>query len=912
MAQSTSPQSGTRSFDYPSLEKPAIIFPNSSLVVRPNGYVLHVSVSVESRYKIYTGDIFHLPGFISSVEDRSNPKNIQAEETKLAFPASVRLTPVQWNGENAFLVELEEEGEADQQAGSGLCESGTGCQETLEGNPALFSRFLTHDSPLRAAETQFQGLLETLRMVAILLKLDGTILSVNNFVLELTGYGREEAIGKNWFDLMLPDEERPVVQNMFQQMVEQNIVEPYAQNHILTRSGERRLIAFNSSLLYDPMGNLTGIASLGEDITERDRAEKIQETVYFISQQASSIYTTEELYPVIHQGLAQIMPVDNFFISLYDPIQDTVSFPYYIDQYDSPPGQTPAGRGLTEYVLRTGRPLLTSPEIFDDLIARGEVEPVGSRPVDWLGVPLKIGSRTIGVMVVQSYSEWTRFDQRDLQMLDFVSTQIAMTIERKRAEQALRENEEKYRALVEAASSAIFLETRDGKILDSNGAACQMLGYTKEELLQMHVKDIVPEHVLKTLSFAVREEDELGRYHWESVNQHKDGTMIPVDVSTRLVEIGGQTFSVVFIDNISDRKQREREMEAIAGVSAALRTAITLADILPVILQQLVDRLSVHGAFISLRNPASGEVRVELGCGTWAALNGKDLPDRPSLCCQVLETGKMYFNNQANHDDLFPFPDLIDGVQAIASVPLITQGQIYGALTVGYERPIQPAEVNILTAISDIAASAIQRARLFEKTSQQAKELSEAYDATIEGWALALELRDKETQGHSRNVTAMTLRLAAVLGLDEEARVHIRRGALLHDIGKMAIPDNILLKPGPLTDEEWITMRKHPQYAYQMLSSIRYLHPALDIPCCHHEKWDGTGYPRGLQGEAIPLYARIFAVVDVMDALTSNRPYRPAWTRDEALNYIQRQANKHFDPRVVEAFLKLFPNEEAG
>jgi PAS domain S-box-containing protein/putative nucleotidyltransferase with HDIG domain len=897
MAQSTSPQSETRAFDYPSLEKPAVVFPNYSLVVRPNGYVLHVSVSAESRYKIYTGSIFHLPGFISSEADGSNPKIIRAEETQMAFPASVRLTQTHWNGENAFLVELEEDGDNDRPA--------------IEDNPALLARFLTHDSPLRAAETQFRDLLETVRMVVVLLKLDGTILLVNNFILELTGYRREEMIGKNWFDLMLTDDERPVLLNVFQRMSEQNtIIEPYAQNHIITRSGERRLIAFNSSLLRDPMGNLTSIVSLGEDITERDRAEKIQETVYFISQQASSIYTTEELYPVIHQGLAQIMPVDNFFISLYDAIQDTVSFPYYIDQYDSPPGQTPAGRGLTEYVLRTGRPLLTSPEIFDDLVARGEVEPVGSRPVDWLGVPLKIGSRAIGVMVVQSYSERTRFDQRDLQMLDFVSTQIAMTIERKRAEQALRENEEKYRALVEAASSAIFLEARDGKILDSNSAACQMLGYSKEELLQMHVKDIVPDHVLKMLPSIAHIEDDLGRYHWESANQHKDGTIIPVDVSTRLVEIGGQTLSVVFIDNISERKQREREMEAIAGVSAALRTAITLADILPVILQQLVDRLSVHGAFISLRNPVSGEVRVELGCGTWAALNGRFLPDRPSLCGQVLETGKMYFNNQANQDELFPFPDLIDGVKAIASVPLITQGQIYGALTVGYERPIQPAEVNILTAISDIAASAIQRARLFEKTSQQAKELSEAYDATIEGWALALELRDQETQGHSLRVTDLTLKLAAALGLDEEARVHIRRGALLHDIGKMAIPDNILLKPGPLTDEEWISMRKHPQHAYQMLSSIRYLHPALDIPYCHHEKWDGIGYPRGLKGEAIPLYARIFAVVDVMDALTSRRPYRPAWTPKEALNYIQRQADKHFDPCVVDAFVKLFPDEE--
>ncbi len=174
--------------------------------------------------------------------------------------------------------------------------------------------------------------------------------------------------------------------------------------------------------------------------------------------------------------------------------------------------------------------------------------------------------------------------------------------------------------------------------------------------------------------------------------------------------------------------------------------------------------------------------------------------------------------------------------------------------------------------------------------------------------AHALDLKDKETEGHSRRVTEMTISVARKMAMKNEDLAHVRRGALLHDIGKMGIPDGILLKPGKLTDEEWEIMRRHPSYAYEMLLPIAYLRPALDIPCCHHEKWDGSGYPRGLKAEQIPLAARIFAVVDVYDALTSDRPYRPGWTKEQALKHIREQRGRHFDPRVVEIFLQEMEN----
>jgi len=190
--------------------------------------------------------------------------------------------------------------------------------------------------------------------------------------------------------------------------------------------------------------------------------------------------------------------------------------------------------------------------------------------------------------------------------------------------------------------------------------------------------------------------------------------------------------------------------------------------------------------------------------------------------------------------------------------------------------------------------------------------LSLAYDDTIDGWSRALDLRDRETEGHSRRVTELTLELARRIGVPEDELVHIRRGAGLHDIGKMGIPDAILLKPGQLTAQEWETMRMHPILAFDLLNPIEFLRPALEIPYCHHEKWDGSGYPRGLQGDQIPLSARIFAVIDVWDALTHDRPYRKAWSRDAALAYIREQSGKHFDPRVAELFIAMLEDHHLG
>ncbi|MGY2895053.1 putative nucleotidyltransferase with HDIG domain [Deinococcus sp. UYEF24] len=250
-------------------------------------------------------------------------------------------------------------------------------------------------------------------------------------------------------------------------------------------------------------------------------------------------------------------------------------------------------------------------------------------------------------------------------------------------------------------------------------------------------------------------------------------------------------------------------------------------------------------------------------------------------------------------------------IMAYYGAPIITKGKVLGVIEVLHHKPFEPSPAWLETFdnFNDQAAIAVDSSSLFTELERRNLELRLAYDETIEGWARALDLRDKETEGHSRRVTELTVALCQRLGLYSEQLVQVRRGALLHDIGKMGIPDAVLLKPGPLTDEEWIRMKKHSGYAVDLLSPIQFLRPAMDIPRHHHEKWDGTGYPLGLQGWAIPLMARAFAVVDVYDALTSDRPYRDAWTKERALEHIQIGAGTHFDPAVVQIFIQMLQSD---
>ena len=354
-----------------------------------------------------------------------------------------------------------------------------------------------------------------------------------------------------------------------------------------------------------------------------------------------------------------------------------------------------------------------------------------------------------------------------------------------------------------------------------------------------------------------------------------------------------------------------RRLQALQSIDRSILGSVDLALTMDIVLTQVLSQLNVDAADILLFNLNTHTLDFAAGHGFRTnALQHTHLRLGEGGAGRAAQERTIYSISDLNqHHTGFLRSPLFREERFIENyaVPLITKGQLKGVMEIFHRSPLHPDQnwLEFLKALAGQAAIAIDNAELFANLQIANDELLQAYDSTIEGWSHALDLRDRETEGHSQRVTELTLRLARAYGLGEKDLVHIRWGALLHDIGKMGIPDSILLKPGPLTPEEWETMHRHPVHAYEFIFPIHYLRPALEIPYCHHEKWDGSGYPRGLKGEEIPLSARLFAVVDVWDALRSDRPYRKAWSPEEALAHIKEQANKHFDPQVVELFLQI-------
>ncbi len=395
---------------------------------------------------------------------------------------------------------------------------------------------------------------------------------------------------------------------------------------------------------------------------------------------------------------------------------------------------------------------------------------------------------------------------------------------------------------------------------------------------------------------------------------------LPLDryhpLDAELLTVVGNTAALA-LENarlFTEARRHLGQTQALHAIDVAISGSVDLRVILEVALTQVLVQLRVDAALVRLldahtqlltpaasrgfRNSAVCQARVRVGTALAGAV--------------ALECRRLVVPDLAAYPDAELSPEFLsaEGFRAYVGAPLVAKGQVLGVLEVFQREPLalDTDWLEFLDALAGQVAIAVDNAGLFTELRRSYQELSLAYDATIEGWSRALDIRDKETEGHTRRVADLAVHLARALGLSPADIVHIRRGALLHDIGKLGVPDAILLKPGPLTEAEWAIMRRHPALAYELLAPITYLQPALDIPYAHHEKWDGSGYPRGLKGDAIPLAARLFAIVDVWDALRSDRPYRPAWPVERVLAHLRAQAGTHFDPRVVDVFLGLLAN----
>ena len=356
-----------------------------------------------------------------------------------------------------------------------------------------------------------------------------------------------------------------------------------------------------------------------------------------------------------------------------------------------------------------------------------------------------------------------------------------------------------------------------------------------------------------------------------------------------------------------DIERMLQKMERLMEINITLNSTLELDEVLDLIIANAVEMLESEAGSILLYNGEQNCLNFSASTSAKSkTLTGILIPLSDSLAGAIFTRNEHLIVNDVANDvrhNASVAAQINFQTRSLLGVPMRIQDRVTGVLEALNKKNggFTEEDAKLLTAIASQAAVAIENAQLV-------KALQESYESTLEGWAAALDLRDKETEGHSQRVTVVSLQLAQAMGLSKEFLMHLRQGALLHDIGKMAVPDHILHKKGPLTDEEKAIMRQHPVHAYNMLYPIAYLRAALDIPYCHHEKWDGSGYPRGLKGEEIPLAARIFSVIDVWDALRSDRPYRAAWTAQETLDYLQEEAGKSFDPLVVARFAEILPS----
>lgn len=499
---------------------------------------------------------------------------------------------------------------------------------------------------------------------------------------------------------------------------------------------------------------------------------------------------------------------------------------------------------------------------------------------------------------------------------------------RSREEQFYRRSQDNLPQIIRHLPVAACIIDRQSRIyLEANERFVELVGVSREAVVGQREEDLPAglgiANLDKILS-NLNQGDVCADYNLLLFNQK--GRLIKTQVNAAAVRCLGRPAVLVSLSPLRRETFLPRSTEQDTRLAAAGEIGRSLLELID--LPEIYRRLA---ASIYQLNPAVNTIYVSLFDGRRkrlvcayaeherVPLDASLVPDihldeqgEQCLQSQVVLTG----NAQAIDDlqSIYPLSHRNHTYKAPGKpprsavyLPMSSKGAKIGLVQIHSQQPgrFTQTDTALFGLVVNTAAIAIRNAQLAQNLERTTLDLAQTYDATIDGWTRALELRDFTTERHTQRVVSITLELSKKLGLDERDLLRVRRGALLHDIGKMGIPDQILLKPGPLDDSEWRIMRRHPVYAYELLRPIPHFNEILEIPYCHHEKWDGSGYPRRLRGEEIPLSARIFSIVDVWDALSSNRPYRAAWPSNQVVDYINYQSNKHFEPEVTRAFLDL-------
>jgi PAS domain S-box-containing protein len=930
------------------------------------------------------------------------------------------------------------------------------------------------EAALVASEKRFRALLENSADAVALLNQQAQLLYFASPAAEqILGYTMNENTGRNVFDLIHPadlPQVTPQLQNLLQQPQSTTSIEL----RLLHKDGSWRWVrATGTNLLNDPA--VQAVVINYRDITQRKLAENRLAAFAGLAHQLASTRTSEEASRLIVDVADTLIGWDACILHLYSAEKDVVTPVLNIDIVDGQRSDVAAAYSgppsvMARRVLNEGKTRHTPQDTDTPLVSFGDMN---RETPSRLFVPIRNGTKINGILSIQSYTP-DAYNDEDLNTLQALADLCGGALDRLQTIEQIQFQA----SLLNRIGQAVIATDRNGLIIYWNLSAETLYGWSENEALGLNIVEIVPTALIHRAAFRVIRHITKGEsWSGEFTVRRRDGGSFPVLITnTPIYDTKGRLAGVVGVStNLTESKQRERELEALAAVSAALRAANTRAEMFPILLEQVSILFQATASSIDLRDAQTGEAVVAAALGEWEASLGFRIPPNQGLSSLVFTTGQPYFTDDIHTDSRFSRPDLLEHIGAVAAVPLIAREQTIGALWVGRLQPgLTTAEMQLLTAVGNIAANAVQRITLHEQTEQRLRQLQAlriiddalaasldlrltlnvlltqttsqlgvdaaaillyqpttrkleyaagqgfrsraieqtsirlgedvlgrailqnqpvqvtslaqvgaeftrrqllsderfvayyvipitakgnlkgvlevfhrnplhvdaewenfistlanqtalavdnlslfddlqrlntelvlAYDNTLEGWSRALDLRDKETEGHTQRVTEMTIRLAQDQGFNANDLLHVRRGALLHDIGKMGIPDSILLKAGPLTEEEWVVMRKHPEYAYNLLKPITFLNAALEIPYSHHEKWDGSGYPRGLKGTEIPLAARLFAVVDVWDALSSDRPYRTAWEPERVRRYLLEESGKHFDPQAVEAFINL-------
>lgn len=500
--------------------------------------------------------------------------------------------------------------------------------------------------------------------------------------------------------------------------------------------------------------------------------------------------------------------------------------------------------------------------------------------------------------------------------------------EQHRMEAEIRANELLYRALFDNVQDGIFL--MDGeRFVECNQQILNLFGCQRDQIIGKTPLNFSPDlqpngtDSKSSMHLHLKKTFEKSPQTFEWLHTQFNGTPFMAQVTLSKTTLPQGDFFLAQVRDISKQKQDQatiqrstRRMDALYNLETVISTSFNLQTILTVFLSLIIDQSEADAASFLLYDSDLQILKFSGGLGFHTNLRptgarfqiGDSLAGKAALTRQPVYVDD--FSKLAMNESL---RNLVEAEEfySYCGIPMVVKGELKGVLEIFQRhKSVAPGEwFTYIETLANRAAIAIDNAHLFTNLQQANMQMQNTYDTTLEGWVYLLSQRDDETEEHTRRVVVLTELLAKRIGVKNHELVHILRGALLHDIGKIVVPDRILFKPGPLDETEWKIMRQHPEAAFQSLVRIDYLKQAIDIPYCHHERWDGTGYPRGLKGKQIPLAARIFAIIDVWDALSHDRPYRKAWEKEKILAYMQTQSGLHFDPEILLVFMDMIQND---